>query len=183
VDDAATAASGILPELRLLPALWAGGDTVPDISGLSVVSVVARIDRAVFGYLDSQQFMTARFVIRLLNAEGDLLSWCETNAQAKPQGRPRSTPFHAMGPSMFVIERDGLASNIAVHWCDLDVARLFALETPTAVSVGQVLRYDWFTMPVWMVEGSKVDVPLPPVTVRAKVTLSPPTGNLSAVAQ
>jgi hypothetical protein len=124
-----------------------------------------------------------RFIVRLLTAEGDLLSWTEVQAQAKPQGRPRSTPFHAIGPSMFVIERDGLASQISVHWCDLDVARLFALQTPTPVSVGQVLRYDWVTMPVWMVEGSKVDVPLPPVTVRAKVTIAPPTGNLSAVAQ
>jgi hypothetical protein len=127
--------------------------------------------------------MIQRFVVRLLSAEGDLLSWTEVQAQAKPQGRPRSTPFHAMGPSMFVIERDGLASQISVHWCDLDVARLFALPTPTAVSVGQVLRYDWFTMPVWMVEGSKADVPLPPVTVRASVKIAPPTGNLSAVAQ
>jgi hypothetical protein len=127
--------------------------------------------------------MTQRFIVRLLTAEGDLLSWTEVQAQAKPQGRPRSTPFHAMGPSMFVIERDGLAAQISVHWCDLDVARIFALQTPTAVSIGQVLRYDWFTMPVWMVEGSKVDVPLPPVTVRAKVTIAPPTGNLSAVAQ
>jgi hypothetical protein len=116
--------------------------------------------------------MIQRFVVRLLSAEGDLLSWTEVQAQAKPQGRPRSTPFHAMGPSMFVM-----------HWCDLDVARLFALPTPTAVSVGQVLRYDWFTMPVWMVEGSKADVPLPPVTVRASVKIAPPTGNLSAVAQ
>jgi hypothetical protein len=125
--------------------------------------------------------MIQRFVIRLLTADGDLLSWAEVHAQAKPQGRPRSTPFHAMGPSMFVIERDGLASQISVHWCDLDVARLFALQVPTPVSVGQVLRYDWFTMPVWMVEGSKVDVPLPSVTVRRAVQIAPPTGNLGAV--
>jgi hypothetical protein len=127
--------------------------------------------------------MVDRFVVRLLTAEGDLLAWSEVQAQTKPQGRHRSTPFMALGPTMFVIEQNGIASHVAVHWCDLDVARMFALETPAAVSVGQVLRYDWFTMPVWMVEGSKVDVPLPPVTVRAQVKIAPPTGNLSAVAQ
>jgi hypothetical protein len=127
--------------------------------------------------------MRARFVVRLLTATGDLLAWAEVQAEARPQGRPRSTPFHAIGPSMFVIEQDGIATQMSVHWCDLDVARLFALPDATPVQVGQVLRYDWFLMPVWMVEGSKCDVPLPQVTVRQVVTVAPPTGNLAAVAR
>lgn len=126
--------------------------------------------------------MTARFIVRLLTAEGDLLSWAEVYAESRPQGRPRSTPFKATIPTTFVIERDGLASQLSVHWADLDVARLTQLMTPTAVSVGQVLRFDWIE-PVWMVEGSKVDVPLPAVTVRGSVQIAPPTGALSAVAQ
>jgi hypothetical protein len=125
--------------------------------------------------------MTQKFVVRLLTSEGDLLSWAEVQAQAKPQGRPRSTPFHAIGPSMFVIEQDGIATQMSVHWCDLDVARVFALPEPVPVSALQVLRYDWFTMPVWMVEGSKVDVPLPAVTVRGPVKVSPPAAAMGAV--
>lgn len=125
--------------------------------------------------------MTARFIVRLLDAAGELLSWCEVQAVAQPQGRPRSTPFRAQTPSMFVIERDGTATHLAVHWADLDVARLTPLMEATAVQVGQVLRFDWIE-PVWMVEGSKVDVPLPPVTVRAQVRIQPPTGSLAAVA-
>jgi hypothetical protein len=121
-----------------------------------------------------------RFIVRLLTAAGDLLSWAEVHAQAKPQGRPRSTPFVALGPSTFVIERDGLASQLTVHWADLDVARATPLMQATPVQVGQVLRFDWIE-PVWMVEGSKVDVPLPSVTVRRAVQIAPPTGNLGAV--
>lgn len=124
--------------------------------------------------------MTARFIVRLLTAEGDLLSWAEVSAEARPQGRPRSTPFKALSPSMFVIERDGLATHLAVHWADLDVARLTPLMEATPVQIGQALRFDWIE-PVWMVEGSKVDVPLPPVTVRRSVTIQPPTGALAAV--
>lgn len=126
--------------------------------------------------------MTAKFIVRLLTAEGDLLSWAEVYAEARPQGRPRSTPFVALSPSTFVIEREGLASQLSVHWADLDVARVTPLMGATPVQIGQVLRFDWIE-PVWMVKGSEVDVPLPPVTVRAQVKIQPPTGNLAAVAR
>jgi hypothetical protein len=122
--------------------------------------------------------MRQRFIVRLLAVDGALLAWAEVWAEARPQGRPRSTPFHAIAPSLFVIEQDGIATSIAVHWADLDVARLFALPEAVTVQIGQVLRYDWFTMPVWMVEGSKVEVPLPAVTVRAAVAIPVPTGSL-----
>jgi hypothetical protein len=124
--------------------------------------------------------MTQRFVVRLLDSEGVLLGWSEVQAEARPQGRPRPTPFKALAPSMFPIERDGIASQLSIHWADMDVVRLAQL-TPSPVLAGQLMQFNW-TEPVWMVEGSKVDVPLPPVTVRAKVVIAPPTGNLSAVA-
>jgi hypothetical protein len=124
--------------------------------------------------------MIARFIVRLLTAEGDLLAWSEVHAQAKPQGRPRSTPFMAMGPTSFVIERDGIASQLSVHWADLDVARATPLMQATPVQLGQVVRFDWIE-PVWMVKGSEVDVPLPPVTVRAQVTIAPPVGSLVSI--
>jgi hypothetical protein len=43
------------------------------------------------------------------------------------------------------------------------------------------MRFDWIE-PVWMVKGSDVDVPLPPVTVRRHVAIVPPTGNVGAEA-
>jgi hypothetical protein len=123
--------------------------------------------------------MTARFIVRLLDAEGGLLAWSEVLATAKPQGRPRSTPFKANHQTMFAIERDGIAAGLSVHWADLDVARYSALMNPSPVQVGQVMRFDWIE-PVWMVKGAESDVPLPPVTVGRPVVIGVPVGNLMA---
>jgi hypothetical protein len=124
--------------------------------------------------------MIARFIVRLLTADGDLLAWTEVRAEAKPQGRPRSTPFMAVGPSTFVIEQDGTAEQMSIHWPDLDVVRVAKPMESTPVQVGQVFTFTW-SEPVWMVEGSKVDVPMPPVTVRANVRIGIPVGTLNAV--
>lgn len=125
--------------------------------------------------------MTARFIVRLMDAAGELLAWAEVYATAKPQGRPRSTPFFADGRTQFVIERDGIASQVVIHWADLDVVRVGPELKPTPVQVGQVFDFTWLG-PVWMIEGSKVDIPLPAVTARKSVNVSPPVGNLAASA-
>lgn len=122
--------------------------------------------------------MTVKFVVRLLDEAGALLAWASVYATARPQDRAGSCPFFAPTTS-FVIERDGLASRISVHWCDLDVARVQVLVEATPVSVGQVFAFNWIE-PVWLVPGMR-DVPLPPVTVRAPVAVSVPVGTLAAV--
>lgn len=126
--------------------------------------------------------MTARFIVRLLTEAGVLLAWAEVNAEARPQGRPRSTPFFALIPTMFEVDESGLAHQLSIHWADLDVVRVTKLMEEMPVAPGQILRFDWIE-PVWMVEGSKVDIPLPPVTVKRPVNLQPPTGSLQAVAE
>jgi hypothetical protein len=123
--------------------------------------------------------MIASFIVRLLDADGGLLAWSEVQAESRPQGRPRSTPFKALGPTLFTIERDGVASGLSVHWHDLDVARYSKLMTPGPVKAGQVQRFDWIE-PVWMVKGAESDVPLPPVTVGRPVVIGVPVGNLTA---
>jgi hypothetical protein len=123
--------------------------------------------------------MISDFTIRLLTAEGALLGWTVTQAESKPQGRPRSTPFYAKGPSVFNVEADGVATQIAVHWHDLDVARLTPLGEPTPVKAGQEVSFAWLE-PVWMVNGSGTDIPLPPVTVRNNVSISVPVGAMGA---
>lgn len=122
---------------------------------------------------------TEKFVVRLLTAEGALLSWAEVYASPKPQERGASCPIWAPGPTQFVIEQDGLASQISVHWCDLDVARKQALMEAVPVQAGQVFTFAWLE-PVWLVPGMR-DVPLPGVTVRAPVKHLVPTGSLNAV--
>jgi len=78
-----------------------------------------------------------------------------------------------------VIEHSGVASRVIIHWPDADVVRVGPDLTATPVEVGQVFNFGWLG-PVWMIEGSKVDIPLPPVTVRRSVAIAPPVGTLSA---
>ena len=125
--------------------------------------------------------MTEKFVVRVMDAENALLAWTTVYAESRPQGSRRSCPFWAVGRTQFVIERDGLASQVLVHWCDLDLARAQAIE-PTPVQVGQVFDYAWIG-PVWLVPAMEKDLVLPPVTERAPVTLAVPTGSLNAVSQ
>lgn len=111
-----------------------------------------------------------------------LLAWTELQAESKPQGSRRSCPFWPLGPTQFVIEQAGVASKIAVHWCELDLARVQAVDPPMAVQVGQLTVYAWIA-PVWLVPAMEKDVVLPPVTVRRPVTIRPPTGALAGVGQ
>jgi hypothetical protein len=122
--------------------------------------------------------MTTRFIVRLLDADAQLLAWAEVFADATPQERGGSCPFWATTPTSFVVERDGVASLVTIHWADLDVARQQALLEPVAVSVGQVFTFAWME-PVWLVPGMR-NVPLPAVTVRKPVTVSVPVGVMAA---
>ena len=124
--------------------------------------------------------MTARFIVRLVDAEGSLLAWAEVMAESKPQGRPKSTPFQATQATPFVIERDGVASELVIHWADLDVVRATSIMNPTAVHVGQLVNFNWIE-PVWMVKGSEKPIELVPVTVRGRVHLNPPAGGIGVV--
>lgn len=120
-----------------------------------------------------------KFVVRLLDDAGNLLAWAEVRAEPRPQARGASCPYWPTGPTSFVIERDGIASTISVHWCDLDVARMQKIIEPTPVQVGQVMAFSWLE-PIWLVPGQR-DVPLPPVTVRTSVTLSPAPAQMGVV--
>lgn len=123
--------------------------------------------------------MVQKFVVRLLDDADTLLAWAEVYASPRPQGERRSCPFWAPGQTSFPIERDGIASKITVHWCDLDIARVGPPLEHVTVSAGQVFAFTWM-QPIWLVAGMQ-DVPLPAVTLRQSATLSPPTGALAAV--
>lgn len=124
--------------------------------------------------------MRAIFVARILDDAGALLAWARVEAEARPQDRAASCPFFALEPTRFEAEASGLASRISVHWPDLDVARVQDILEPVQVEAGQVLAFAWIE-PVWLVAGSR-GVPLPPVTERRSVVISPPTGGLLGVA-
>jgi hypothetical protein len=123
--------------------------------------------------------VTSKFVVRLLSADGALLAWAEVHAAATSHPRGASCPFTAPGGvTIFPIEADGVATQISVHWCDLDVARVQRLLEPLPVRAGQEARFAWLE-PVWLVPGMR-DVPLPAVTVRAPVQIAVPMGAIFA---
>ncbi len=123
--------------------------------------------------------MATKFVVRVLTANGELLAWQTVWAEPRlEQPRGASCPFFGPSPTHFVAERDGVATQISVHWCDLDVARKADLLEPLEVKAGQALAYGWIE-PVWLVPGMH-DVPLPAVTERGSIMLQVPTGDLAA---
>lgn len=124
--------------------------------------------------------MESKFVVRLLDANDQLLAWSTVMATARPVGGGRSCPFFAPGATMLPIERDGLAVKISVHWCDLDIARVRDVAHEgegVAVTAGTTMSFTWIE-PVWLVPGMQ-GVPLPGVTV-GSTTVSVPIGNLLA---
>jgi hypothetical protein len=120
-----------------------------------------------------------KFVVRLLDAEANLLAWAEVAADPKPQRRMASCPYWPVTATQFVVERSGMATEITVHWCDLDVARRANLGAATEVVEGQVFTFTWLE-PIWLVPGMR-DVPLPGVTVRGPVVVGVPVGALWSV--
>lgn len=119
-----------------------------------------------------------KFVVRLLDADGQLLAWAEVYAAPRPQERGASCPFWPVTPTIFAVESAGVAQELTVHWCDLDIARRTPLPEPTVVAVGQVFTFTWIE-PIWLVAGMR-DVPLPGVTVRQSMAIAPPTGSLTS---
>jgi hypothetical protein len=120
--------------------------------------------------------MRTRFIARLLSADDTLLAWAEVWAEPRPQEGRASCPLFAVpSATRFTIEADGTVDKLAVHWPDLDVARVRAL-TGTPVKALQVFDFLWIE-PVWLVAGM-ANVVLPAVTVRAPIVAAPPTGSL-----
>lgn len=122
--------------------------------------------------------MRARFVVRLLDASDNLLAWTEVEAEARPQDRAGSCPFFAVAPTLFEVEQSGRVARVAVHWPDLDVARVTTPVAELDVRAGDVVNYAWIE-PVWLVPGMR-DVALPAVTVRKSVAIGVPSGGLRA---
>ncbi len=124
--------------------------------------------------------MKHKFVARLLTADDALVGWSEVWAEARPQQGRASCPLIPVTDTRFLCEIDGQATKVAVHWTELDVARVIEIP-PLPCTAGGVLAMHW-TEPVWLVAGMK-DVVLPAVTVRAPITVSPVAAGFGMVGQ
>ncbi len=124
--------------------------------------------------------MRCKFVIRLLTEDGELLAWCEEHIKPEPNRAEGNCRFR-VDSSTFRVVKAGTAEFIAIHWCDLDVARKMRtfggpFEIPEE-KVDGTARLDWMQA-VWGVQGN-TSVPLPPVTV-GTVSVSPPPATMGA---
>lgn len=124
-----------------------------------------------------------KFVVRLLDQASNLLAWSEVYATPAEHERAASCPFWPVGTrtTQFIVDADGVASEITVHWCELDVARRNPILEPVAVKAGTAVSFTWLE-PVWLVPGTR-DVPLPAVTVKQAVSISVKPGSLAAAVE
>lgn len=121
--------------------------------------------------------LSNKFVIRILDAEHQLLGWAEVYPKLHPGIGRASCGFVTTTPTKFLIEQDGDARYLVVHWCDPDLARIVEIMgAPVAVKKDQIVQYAWVE-PVWLISGMR-DVPMPTVTVRQSVEIGVPTGSI-----
>lgn len=124
--------------------------------------------------------MIGNFVVRLLDADNNLMSWARVQATARQQGNLASCPFFPATATPFIAERDGIVTRYSVEWTDTGVARVHDIDSaPFTVKTGQQMMLSWTMRPIWMVSGTK-DVPLPTVTERQPVCIGLPAGGLGA---
>jgi hypothetical protein len=111
--------------------------------------------------------MIGNFVIRLLDADNNLIAWAKQTASPTPQEGRASCPFFG-SVTKFVAERNGVITKMTIEWSDLGIARQRDLDI-LEVKTGQGIDFIWVE-PIWLVAGSK-DVPLPPVTEQQPVVI------------
>ena len=125
--------------------------------------------------------MTAeKFAVRLVDDTGNLLAWTAIYAEPRPQEGGASCPFWPTGPTTFIVETPGLASEMIISWCDLGISRKQQIAEPVQVEVGQQLTFAWFE-PVWLV-FAPYKGPIPTITEYQSIMISPPAGSLAGVA-
>jgi uncharacterized membrane protein len=114
--------------------------------------------------------LTTKLVIRLLDFHGRLLGWAEVQAAIRGDG----TLFVAQ-PTHIMVETEGQPASISVHWVDVNVETRMPTPITTWVTLGQIvtLTGDWTALIVGPAAGG-----LPPVTVKAPVSLAIPQGRL-----
>lgn len=112
--------------------------------------------------------MTAKCIIRVLDAAGQMLGWVEHAASVRGDGCLR-----ASGTVQVRLDVTGAPAWLSVHWCEMHVEARAAL-TMASVSAGSVVAV---AKPgeVLLVVGP-MPGPLPPVTV-GSVSVVPPTGG------
>jgi hypothetical protein len=116
--------------------------------------------------------MQVKLVARILDVDNRLLAWAPVLAETRGDRCLWATQA-AQAP----VERAGTPVTLSVHWPDMNVQTRVPMPSE-AVEPGRLIALSW-DQPIFRF-GSD-DGPLPGVTVRAPVVVSPDVGNISAI--
>ncbi len=116
--------------------------------------------------------MAIRCILRVLDADGQLLAWAELQAETRGNGAIWATqPFMCEEA-----DRSGQGVKLNVHWPDLNIHITHAV-TPITVQEGRPVVLAWPSDRPLMAFPTD-PTPLPPVTVRTSVAIGVPAGCL-----
>ena len=105
--------------------------------------------------------MQTTFIVRLLNAEREVLAWNKVPAETRGDGK-----LWAMTAFSAEVYLAGTAVAMNYHWPDVNCYVTVPLPQPVTVAAGQVV-----TLPLAdLIHIPSEPLPLPPVTVRSNVT-------------
>jgi hypothetical protein len=110
-----------------------------------------------------------KFVLRLLDAEGNLLGWAEVQGVARGNGA-----LWMEADTAIFIRQAGVPSRLSVHWCDVNCEYSVAFPGVTEANVGNFITIT-AEGPLWTVGPAAGG--LPPVEV-ASTVIGIPVGSL-----
>jgi hypothetical protein len=115
--------------------------------------------------------MQTKLVIRILGRKEELLGWAEAVGEARGDGK-----IWISEPTLVLVEQDGTAMYLSMHWCDVNV------EIRSLIEQHPVKQGDVFNLPGEMVAFvcGPAAGGLPPVTVRNAINIGIPVGSLGA---
>jgi hypothetical protein len=108
--------------------------------------------------------MQTMFIVRLLNAEREVLAWNKIPAETKGDGG-----LWALQQFVAEVDTNGVGTAICFHWPDVHVYQTRPLAQPLPVEVGKVITVPIMETP--MIHIRSEPLPLPGVTVKQSVTV------------
>lgn len=119
--------------------------------------------------------MTHKLVLRLLDADGALLTWTAVEAIARGDGALWSpTPELACDPC----ERSGTPATLSIHWADVNVETRVPITMPAVREGDPYVALQFHDQPI--VRLGQPASGLAPVTMRRAAAVRVPVGLMGA---
>ncbi len=131
--------------------------------------------------------MLANFVVRLLDADHNLVAWSKVQAKAYPAEVPgRSSQWWpAVLVTEFIAEAPGTITQMYIEWADCGLGRVAPIGPLVVDRAGRSVKLEWSfinTGPIWMVRDERTPeqlaVVLTPIVEREPVRIGVPAVSL-----